>query len=473
MIYYSLYDAYTHNRDKIVKCVGIEYFNLNIKNLRILLIHKLRQFKLLDIDSINITENTKFYPLISKSSEELSKFSKYNSELYELDLILLELNTESSINLIVKYGSNKARDILRDNVLNMLDINSLKIYYKHSEYKKFINSNIRSIYNNLISNSIPLPIPIRDILIDFVIPSNFKSTITFELLIEFYNDDYSRLFYNKYLQEHMKECAAAYYSVALSNDNEDDCKKYLKIIRENEEERNLYLYAAIPLDHILVLIKEVPELYDIEEKRLLLIKAILIERGRKNNVTNEELSILKILLDNITKGEHNIHNIHGPTYLLIECILCPKIYKLVFDIFNDNNSSNINTLINSYVLSISDSITEYIKEEYRPWSPTFFDILYEDLLVTAGKAYADRWIVDNLPWMLIVAFSDYNSGDDDSYVPSNFNEVLYLKGYLNVASKHKFSKKLIGIILRELYRSSFVNDETKEWIVYYVNSEIV
>lgn len=97
---YSLYDIYGYNRDKILNSIGLEYSQLNINDLRMLLIYQLQTFKLLELDSNNVVLNDRFWNLIQLNQEQLTLSPKYNSNMYEIDLILLEINEDSATNII-------------------------------------------------------------------------------------------------------------------------------------------------------------------------------------------------------------------------------------------------------------------------------------------------------------------------------------------------------------------------------------
>lgn len=105
---YTLYDVYSYTRDNIIKSIGLEYDKLDIISLRILLINNLVQFNKLNENSIEVIKDNTFWSLISNSHQELLLLlndHNPNNFCCELDLILLNLNTDSSINLVNQYGT--------------------------------------------------------------------------------------------------------------------------------------------------------------------------------------------------------------------------------------------------------------------------------------------------------------------------------------------------------------------------------
>lgn len=106
MYNYTLYDVFGYSKENIINSIGIEYNSLNITSIRIILINNLRSYDLLDSDSISVLDNSNFFYILSNSDS-----LKHNNNMYLLDKILFTINSKSSLNLILKFGSDYSKSL--------------------------------------------------------------------------------------------------------------------------------------------------------------------------------------------------------------------------------------------------------------------------------------------------------------------------------------------------------------------------
>lgn len=99
---YNLYDVF-RDKNEIIKSVGLEYANLDYKSLILLLISNLQLFNMLEGNSNNVINNSRFYKLLFDTN-----YLKKYKNMYFLDVLLLEMNNSSSKALIKLHGSESA-----------------------------------------------------------------------------------------------------------------------------------------------------------------------------------------------------------------------------------------------------------------------------------------------------------------------------------------------------------------------------
>lgn len=109
-VLYTLYNVFFCSLEEINKSLKSNESDSN--TARILLIERLKQNDMLDSDSMCVISNSMFWKLMSIPTDILILTDIYNSNMYKLDLILLKLNTEESKNLIAKYGSDYAKNLI-------------------------------------------------------------------------------------------------------------------------------------------------------------------------------------------------------------------------------------------------------------------------------------------------------------------------------------------------------------------------
>lgn len=143
---YNLYDLF-RDRDSIIKSIGLEYNNLSYESSLILLIFNAKLFNILDNDSVNVTNNNQFHKLLSNI-----KYCNDYKNMYLLDAILLNVNTESSRSLIQLYGSNRAKDKISNPILPSEILT--KILLEQTDIDTIINLyNTSTYYRSLLNNS--------------------------------------------------------------------------------------------------------------------------------------------------------------------------------------------------------------------------------------------------------------------------------------------------------------------------------
>lgn len=125
---YSLYDLFVDG-DSIVKCIGLEYKLLDYRSQLLILINNMKSFNLLDSNSNNIVNDSRFYQLLFDI--------KYFNSIHLLDAILLELN-----NNISNTYSIIPIEIQNEILLNQTDLHTIVNFYNSSSH-----------YHNLLNNS--------------------------------------------------------------------------------------------------------------------------------------------------------------------------------------------------------------------------------------------------------------------------------------------------------------------------------
>lgn len=278
---YTLYDVFSYNRDVIVKSLGIEYSEINTTTLRMLLIHNLKLYSLLDRDSIDVSNDTNFYNLLQLSSEELllnsdsNLYNLNNYKMYMLDLVLLTLNTESSNNLVYKYGSEYARSMLNIQlfpkeimykiILSTTDRDLLVSYYtSNKEHKNLIDNNLLTIINNIIDSEplINLELKISEMR---HIGDDVK---TFVDLLKFYDTYYYSSSPSRCNLRYLPRC----YTIAKSKGEISNANIILNIIKDSDYRTTHKFYSYVPINDIVEIISN---LEDVMNDKYLLYKILL------------------------------------------------------------------------------------------------------------------------------------------------------------------------------------------------------
>lgn len=325
---YTLYDIYT-----IHPSCDTLYEYESISN-RMLMIGNLYDANLLDADTRSVVEDYRFRNLISVPISVLKQSDMYSPFIYEVDLILLELDTQSSKNLILKYGSLYAYnlvnlissdddcdmydhsicdcyddmyiilplDIIEQIILKTDDINTIISYYCASTHcKKFIDKNLSIIMHNVIYS-----IPKNNLLIGNMRHSNFskiyekKSGSTRpknfrNLIIRYYN------VFNYFVYTTPDKCnddtIIMFYSTALLRHDTKGAEILMKRIKQNIKngmKYNLLKHVIIPISHAVNLVKEIPYFTDNTQdinrsKNLSWYFLSHASRKHDDNITDDEL----------------------------------------------------------------------------------------------------------------------------------------------------------------------------------------
>lgn len=149
MTTYSLVDVFSYTDDELREILEV---NTDVNESRRMLINKLLISNKLDLKSLNIVNNSRFWTIFDMSDEELSLRSDEDSRLNK---ILDVLGTEDSIEVLdrpILY-----EDILANILLNTIDLKSIMNFYQSSKlYKDLLNKThfLRQLASNIKSRLI-------------------------------------------------------------------------------------------------------------------------------------------------------------------------------------------------------------------------------------------------------------------------------------------------------------------------------
>lgn len=514
---YTLYDVFSYSNKTILESVGLQYLKLNLNSLRLILIDNLKQYNLLDDDSINIISNPKFYSLLMLSTNQLinlnNNHTNYNIDnMYELDLILIILNTQESLNLIGLYGSNYSQNLINSLkveflpeliekiILNVNDPQMLIAYYKTSKYyREFVKNNIKTILNNIadnkeyslnneslimgenpqiikdLSNSLinptstikdtPLPIIDRDSILE----ANISSINTFNKLFRFYIFDYYRFFYGNNSCAITNDIVICWSASLLANDIEVSKSLFEKLKRQGIgfyiDAHGAYIYGAINLHHILTLLEEFPILKE-EENMISLVSSILQQKSLKCDQTFIETdsdiltNLLQQIYDKYDKGD----DYQNVIKLLRSSINCPILFKLVFDVFKlSDNSEDVYDIIDiitngGFFGEEDDGIifTRDIDEVNN---------YYEDLLITMDEQTAINWIID---YIIHVSGFVLCSENDLTYD----EDINIIRNTLSLIDKYHISKNIKYQFFFSLLKNPDIKQNIKQWLQTTYNLQL-
>ena len=400
---YSLYDVYSYSRQRIIESIGTEYSTLDILSLRVLLINNLTQFKLLDVESTDIiTKDPKF--LISVQNE-LYRDELYYSDnnMYELDKILLFINTNESIDLVRKYGSEYIR-----NIINITNPNTLLEHYD----REFINSVLSILINSIIkgkviTNNIPR-----------VILQKIDNIKSLGDLVRFYNSYLSLNICDVDDVDNMCDCSdydlfKCYTSSVLKNDTNLTNRLYVRITNTNIDNINIndisIEYAVLLLidNHNIFSQKSLHKIYS----ALLYNYCEIYNTNNTNNTNNndntdnntnnnvcdsitlEELDMFVFFFDNFLED----HNIVNYVLDLTKLIKCPDLFKLLLNIVDTDLTtlSNILRGIARDLITIDtiNNAVRNIQNFYKTISLSVSPIMAKYYIETNIYHYIDSYII--------------------------------------------------------------------------------
>lgn len=322
---YNLYDIYSYSNKSIEASLKV-YGNLGISDLRILLIKKLLQEDLLDSLSKTIVSTGRFWELVFNRDLLLKSNYYVADKLYEIDLILLEVNTNEAKQLIRENGSDLAikeisekllPDAMNYFVLSITDLDTLKqLYLSNKSIHDMLNNSryLKDIARNMINKLNMLP---------RIVSPNYKrleedpwkigdkinDINTFDDLIEWFETN----FYTSNCAKYNEPVVC--YSGAIDADDKIEVDSRLDFIRylmtlDTVKNNITGIIAQLPIDKIISIFTNVDmdknTQYEILYKTLQNI--VLFYIGNAKLISSNDVTNLIALLDTIV-DENNLYEL--------------------------------------------------------------------------------------------------------------------------------------------------------------------
>ena len=430
---YTLYDIFGSRREQILKSIGTEYLSLNEEDLNIILINLCKQIAILDNDSAVITNNPKFWLLMSKTPDELSKLDKYDSNMYKLDLILLELNTKESKNLIVKFGSNYANtiinpqilplEIMRSIILNTTDRNTLISYHSSNRaYRELINNNLRTIAKNVMNKEFAMSYK-------YNIDQDLDKIKNFNDFIEWYNQHFYTV-PDTCKDINLPSC----YSAALNKGEVDNVTIILERIENYLKKYPHYMYYYnVPIKDIIYLGERFK--FDVSDELI---------RYCQDDHTDSEIEMLKQYYSKFDKDDFK-HLLESMSVDMVT-VSCPIIFKILAD-------------FGKFTEDEMKRIFEHIVGLNTPANP---DKLYESAKLTVGEDYASEITLNYLRKFLGNMLSGKFSKDEDG----QNRQLIILKELLTYIESIPLDKIAVNNILLSL---RYLRDKARQYVLEYTS----
>ena len=462
---YNLYDIFSYRINSLMKSLKLEY-QLDRRECTMVVIRRLLLEHKLDEDSHSVALNAKFCLMLMQPLDILYESKYYERDsMYELDIILLEVDTDASRRLISKYGSQAAykyvkpeifpREIMKKIILNTTDLQTLINYYNSSkQYKDFIDDNLKLIFDNMIealrdnpnritySGSYP-----KDGTIDDPFPrygSRSAFITSFKHLISEYRNIYSYHIYTNADNCNTFGYIRCYYQATLLEDVEgaklliDKMNfNYSSMVDNGFHVPYLSDYPALPIEVIMTLVQEVPIFTrNVIETRHLIVN-VLVEHSNKCNIMHNELSHYKQLLSLTDPLDRKLLNI---------TIYCPVLFKLVYDTLREQD----------YNVSV-DNINLCKK-----LSPKNIRLIYDSIITAIPDEfdnYVQKWDND-----IVERFIKYLKYSDDN--------LTSVKEFIDLGKDIRIPHDILLQSLIKLLQNNSISNDTRDYISNYITNNM-